>query len=425
MPTSTRSRTPLTLDLLLVFLIGVLLRVQYVAGTPPEARSYDLRGHMEYIGYVFRNFRIPSDTLGWETHQPPLYYFFSGLIVKTDVALGRFAFVWKDLQMLSLLFSVLTLATCLWMTLRLFPKKSGQIPGLVFLGCLATLPGIVFVASRISNDTLTTLVLFVFFALLLQWWTDGSRWSWRLCSAVAGIGILTKVTAYLAFPVLLFCLWQRRRMQPAEKARLACEAIGIGLLLGGWFLALRLSQPYFPRLLDVGWGLNLSPRLLLPMRPGDAFSFSITRMLEIPFSNPWSDVYGRRFFWEYLFKSAFFGEWQYPKLVWLCRGILTGGFGVLALAAMGLMKDIRQKDRMLVPLLSLLAAGLLMVLLGRLVHFSVANQDFRLMPVIAVPVAAFACHGIASLRGGWRTAAVAWMTGFFILCASFIFTLSA
>ena len=54
---------------------GVLLRCVYAASTPYFVRAWDWDGHLEYITHVADHWTIPSAASGWETYQPPLYYF--------------------------------------------------------------------------------------------------------------------------------------------------------------------------------------------------------------------------------------------------------------------------------------------------------------------------------------------------------------
>src|SRR5687768_7113857 len=91
-------------DLWLIFLIGAMLRVGYTAATPLEIRSYDWHGHLEYLTYVLQEWRIPFDSMGWEMHQAPLYYF-----VAAGVHLLFSGESLRGLQLFSLFLSVMTL----------------------------------------------------------------------------------------------------------------------------------------------------------------------------------------------------------------------------------------------------------------------------------------------------------------------------
>ena len=52
-----------------------LLAAQCVVQTPPSIRQHDVEGHREYVDFVSTHVGLPAVQQGWETWQPPLYYF--------------------------------------------------------------------------------------------------------------------------------------------------------------------------------------------------------------------------------------------------------------------------------------------------------------------------------------------------------------
>ncbi|HEX3044753.1 MAG TPA: hypothetical protein VHY08_08350 [Bacillota bacterium] len=72
-----------------IILGGFLIRVLYFLITPYNVREYDVDGHIQYIQYILNHWSIPSRNYGWETFQPPLYYFAAAFVYKTFVIFIR------------------------------------------------------------------------------------------------------------------------------------------------------------------------------------------------------------------------------------------------------------------------------------------------------------------------------------------------
>lgn len=411
-------------ELWIIFLIGVLLRATYVVATPIHVRSHDLMGHTEYIRYVVEHWTMPSDVLGWETHQPPLYYALTALWMHGSALLGRTAIAWQDLQLLSFLLSIGTLACGVQIAVMLFPAKRRSTLAMLFAGMIAALPGLVFLSSRISNDTLATLLMFAITALLLRWWKTGGTGVWWSVSGLCALGLITKVTVYPLIPIVLACLVTRREIPPAKKLSLASGFLILCAVIGGPFLALRLSQTYFLWLLEFGWGLGMNLRLLVPFHAGDFFVFHPGRLIISPLNDPWYDLPGRMYFWEYLFRSAFFGEWDFPGLLWPSRIIIAGALGLLPLAACGLVSSLRSREPFRIPLFLILLAGISLCLFTRIMHGAIPNQDFRFFPLLAVPFAAYVCYGIEALRKRWQMIGIVWAIALLFACGLFLLSVS-
>src|SRR3989338_10481881 len=58
-----------------ILLLGIILRVFYVLGTPHSVREHDVWGHIDYIKYVSESWSIPPPHENSQFYHPPLYYF--------------------------------------------------------------------------------------------------------------------------------------------------------------------------------------------------------------------------------------------------------------------------------------------------------------------------------------------------------------
>ena len=60
----------------------MIIQLHNVA-TYAHARShFDWQGHLDYIQYIAKHWKVPIATDGWEMFQPPLYYLISAVILK-------------------------------------------------------------------------------------------------------------------------------------------------------------------------------------------------------------------------------------------------------------------------------------------------------------------------------------------------------
>ncbi len=412
------------LTLWIILLTGVFLRIHYVLSTPFAIRSYDTSGHLNYILYVLNKWSIPASWSGWEMHQPPLYYFLAAFWVR-----GKMLFFnpadppWFALQWLSFLISVLTLCIALWIARLLFPKPSQQTQAALFLGIIASLPGLVFMSSRISNDPLLTLLLFAFTGVLLAWWKSGKdRW-WYGATVLGSIAILTKMSAAFTLPLLLICLWLRGSLPRKEKWIFAITAVVIVISITAWLFVIRLLDGSINHLVTPG-NISLNRLLTIPLGAQELLSFSPIRILSTTYNDPWTDMYGRKYFWEFFFKSAFFGEWRFLSgLRFLHRTMLLGGLLTLLLSAIGIVRDIRRRGSYRTPLLLILGSGCALLFLLRIIHSAGCSQDFRYVPQVIIPIAAYACIGLDALAPRWRTTAIAALTTFCIVCGMFILSI--
>jgi hypothetical protein len=408
------------MEMWLIVLGCILLRAHYVANTVYNVRAYDWDGHIQYISYIVDHMQLPPVTLGWETTQAPLYYVIAALWTKAGIWVGRFPTVFPDLKLLSFLLSIATMGAAAWLSFVIFPRKTAERARLLFIGLVGTLPSLAFFSSRITNDTLVPLVMFVFIGLLLHWWKSHALQMWFFCCVCAGMAFMVKLNAGIFCGSTLFICTLLHPERSMQRAVGQCLIFLVTVFfMAGASVFLRMFDPRYVQLFTVNTA-GLNPLLSLPYRLGDFFSFSPIRVLESPFNDPWRDIYYRRFLWEYIFKSAFIGEWQFPRLIWLTRGMLLGGMGVLALSVYGCAKTLVNRAGPAIPLLVTFITGVAAMVAFRLLHSFSAVQDFRLIAHIIAPVAAFACLGMLELPRRYKQLASFGLTIFCVLCAAFV-----
>lgn len=406
-------------------LLGVVVRVLYVSATPHVIRAYDWPGHLEYLRYVAEHLRLPPAQFGSETYQPPLYYALAALVANTDVLLGRsFEWILDDLQVGSLLLSLVTLVAGLIVGGILFSGRRQRNEHLIFAGVLATFPGLVSFASRLSNDVLYQLVAFLFLVVLLRWWRSGQAWDWGLLSVAMGAGLLTKSNALLLLPIALLCLVLRRGESWKRKLRFLTLALVIVAILAGWFLVLRFAIEGEASIvgniqrIDQGQRVGTSLKHLLLFHP--------LRILRFPYNDSWEEAAGRAYFLEYLFRSAYFGGFSYgPRMLGIASLLLIAGMVLLPMMVWGLWQDLRRPQQYSIPLLLTTAVSFAGHVAYRVIYPLSINQDFRFSVLLVLPLTYYLVRGIQSFRGPLRD--LAWSAAILhvTLSAAFVVTLYA
>lgn len=214
-----------------VFFVGVALRILYWAATPYYLRAYDWGGHIQFLKYVAEHLALPPADLGWETHQPPLYYILGGLWMRLT-GQSSASWLYGQWSAFSLFLSIGCLIIVGLLAARFFPAERNR--RVTFLAILAVFPSLIFHATRISNDVLFAFLSFLWVWLLLRWWESPSWKRWSVLAACVGITFLVKNGALvLAGATVLCAVWRLKSPVPLAKS-LGILALAV-LLLSGWY----------------------------------------------------------------------------------------------------------------------------------------------------------------------------------------------
>lgn len=406
--------------LYVIFLIGSILRLIYFFATPFGVRSHDVVGHLEYIRYFDEMRSIPHFKTSWTFHHPPLYYFLSAVWL----TLGRvFDLSSKSLiyflQYQSLIFSIATLAVGCWIATICFSEKNQLIQRLVSAGLFAVFPGFVYFAARINNDVLFQLGAFLSTALLLVWWKQPTSRNWIIANIVLALSLLTKASAllFIAWAYLLLIITVRTNIQLL--LRRGFESVSVLLLIAGWFFYHRYVvqgqhsvDPTFT---------TSHKSLIIENTIVNFLTFNPVKVLEFTYNNPWGDVERRMFFWEYLYRSAFVGEFNFGKhLLWICSYLLLVGMHLLPLIIYGIRKERYRERSAGLPLIILLAMSISALISLRLQYPASSAQDFRFIFFSLIPCAYFLARSLGDLSEKWRNISLTFVASFFVACLIFI-----
>lgn len=406
-----------------IFLCALFLRTFYVLSTPYWIRGHDTDGHIEYMDYIEKNNKLPPPNEGWEYWQPPLYYITGAAWLRTANMLGltqqQALF---GVQLGSLLLSLLTLGAALAAGLQLFPDRKQRTDALpIYFGLIAFFPGLLYLSARINNDVLAAFFAFSAAALLIAWWRTPYRSTWIAIAFLIGLHLLTKNTGLLLIPIMFGCLLFQRNIPWKKKLTDGALALLIIVLVSGWFNVYRMMHDSEQDLM-VGNTGTLNSGLVVP---NDAAAFTVFNPVEIvriPYNNPWDDASRRQYFWEYWYRSAFFGEFHFGedrKL--LASWILITSLLTLVIAGIGCWKWLRTRTFDGLPLLFMVGVITLGHAAFRWKYPYGSSQDFRYALLLLIPFAACVALAVTSVKAPLTKKILSIVPLSFILfCAAFL-----
>lgn len=363
--------------ILVVFILGAFLRYFYFLQTPIGVRSNDYFGHIDYIAFMGQHLSFPDARECWECYGPPLYYGFFGLLRR----IGEYAsrsniFPFLNVHLGSLVFSILSLKVLINMGEVLFREKSPQkVFYALFIG---TFPSFIIFAPRVNNDVFVFFFSLLFFYFFMQWWANGKEKTLLFSSASLGAAIASKSTALAFAPVLFLLLFIKKRNFP----RNFLVSLFVLFVCSGVLLISR-SALSDSQLFNHSNPVNSA--LDVPNNIKAFTTFAPMELLKKVYNHPYRDEFRRQYFFEYLFKSAYFGEFIFPVEKGMLTSImLVSGMLASLLSIFGFFRSLCSMDSKHVPLV-ILAGSLLASIIGFRIMMPVSPaQDFRYVPLLAV-----------------------------------------
>lgn len=195
--------------LILLFLAGFLIRLDYVLYTPHWVRQHDFggfedgRGHAGYIKYFFNEgFHLPdfNPTTVSQFYHPPLHYFIAGRWMKLLMTLGMsYPRAVNSIQYLTLFYS----SCCMLVGERILNALKIDGRGKITAFCIIAFhPSFIILAGSINNDMLSTLFVLLALYTTMRWYQNANIKNILLVALSIGLGMMTKLSvALIAFPV--------------------------------------------------------------------------------------------------------------------------------------------------------------------------------------------------------------------------------
>lgn len=418
---ATRCTSRTARIMLLIVVAGIILRLIYADVTPFNTRGNDDDGHREYIEFLLEHRSIPQAHEGWQFYQPPLYYAIAALpygIVRA--ASGNSALALKSVQALSILISVGVLLLSWSIATLLFTGKRSGGSRILFILIMALAPGMIILSPKVNNDALVHLLIVAGITLLLWTWRTPTLVRWCATVIVLSFGILTKMNALPMLLAALGCMILHPTLTRRERITWCALGITLALCMTEWLLILRMMEDDPVRQL-VGNAGSLHSGLRLSNTAASWLTFRPNEILHMPFNNAWGHTMGRGMFWEYFFRSAFFGEFSFDKLRLIARALLFCGVLALPLSLAGLLALLRHSWRTAGPMAAILCCTLGAHIVFRARYPFSPSQDFRYSPQLLLPIAAG--FGALWMHASWHARvmlAIAAGIGGILSCAFFI-----
>ena len=313
--------------IIILFSLGFILRLAYVMYTGVYERQHDVEtfgggiGHSGYIEYFYNNFIVlPKFDVRevWQFYHPPLHHIIAAAFMRILTALGMdYMVACESLQMLSLLYSALTMLVCYKVLCALKLEDASLCIGFAII---AFHPTFIVFSGSINNDPLS--VLFMLLALLysISWYNNPTYKNIIKIAFSIGFGMFTKLSAWMvAVPVALIFLFAfitnkvvTRKNYFFQFVVFAVICIPIGLF---WsirnYIFYEVPFTYIPML------SSDNPQFVGYLSPiNRLFDFSLYQFESV--FDMWGDPYFEFNPTVGLLKTAMFGEWinatDYPSI---------------------------------------------------------------------------------------------------------------
>ncbi len=288
------------------FRLGYAIKIGYWQNQH-DVESLNSSGHLSYIYYIFKNFKLPNSN-EWQFSHPPLHHFLSAVVVWFGSVFGfTVERSFENIQLLTVFYSSIS------MLLGVKICSELGIKGKVLVLCsliLAFFPGMFILAGSINNDILMITLVLAATLYLVKWYKAPSVKFALFCGLFTGLAMMTKVSAALfavaaAISVIIKFLINKN----LKFGTVLLHALVFAALL----LPLGLWQPIRNFILfQQPLGYVAPIPITNPLYNGD---ISIFERIILPFSTSstgvYVDVWTEYNLWNYLLRNSLFGEYNF------------------------------------------------------------------------------------------------------------------
>jgi len=295
-------------------LLGLCVHILYLSYTPYNVREHDVEGHLGYIKYVATNWRLPDPepSSGWENFQAPLYYITAAVVYKISGNVGIDYHI--VLQVLSLVyFTVLLIFGVLLLQIVCKTKW-------LFFTSTALLifwPSGIIDSVRIGNDPMYDMLFVMTMYFLMRWLVDKQNTHFYAAALFAASTMATKLNGVLVlgiFGMFFVSTWLKTKQKRSYLLKIVFFISVV--LLASYISLFRLviaiiQDPHF-NILAANASSTITGTSVGNTLHNYVY-FDVHTYITQAFTDPWNDIGGRQYFWNFLLKTMLFGEYRFPS----------------------------------------------------------------------------------------------------------------
>jgi|WetSurMetagenome_2_1015567.scaffolds.fasta_scaffold00781_1 hypothetical protein len=270
----------------------------------PLSVGMDYEGHTKYIFSMAYNWRIPLATEGWQMFQPPLFHFIAAAILRSINSFFDPETVIRIVKLLPLLCGAAQVELSYRMSRYAYPRReSMQVIGTLIGGLF---PMNLYMSQSLGNEPLSGCLTGLLALLSCRIMSEESLPSVNnnmLMGVILGLALLSKTTALLIVPSLLFfvsgSLLTKGRVSGAgirSVVRFVIILLNVALLVSGWY--------YLRNYIDIGrffiGGWDSFRKIVWWQDPGYRTPLQCYIFGEALFYPVFSSIYG---FWDAIYSS--------------------------------------------------------------------------------------------------------------------------
>jgi hypothetical protein len=245
--------------LMVCITVWMIVFINNAPKIPLDSMGFDADAHLYYVEYILNNRSIPLANEGWQTHQPPLFYLVSALVMSLSRMFFAESRALYSLKLIPFLCGVGQICLAYFAARMVFPNSKAKQSLSVVITAL--IPMNIYISSYLSNETLSAFLisLAIFITILILNSNYHSPKLYCVLGLVIGLAILTKITALTVLPVVFLVLLYK--LFSEEKCSITRLGKGLGLMflviivVAGWFYA--RNWMHFGKIFVTGWDYSL------------------------------------------------------------------------------------------------------------------------------------------------------------------------
>lgn len=332
--------------ILAVIILGIALRIAYIAYTPIDKRQHDMEkdvGHLAYIETIYETGKLPEHNK-WQFYQQPLHHIISAGWLKINEKLGvSLQTAEEGLQILTAIYSsaIIVISYFILKELNIDDKLK-----LLIITMIAVHPTFIILSGSINNDILMIMLTFLAILYLIKWYKNSSMKNTVILAITTGLIALSKISGtIIAVPILYIFIDKFWKNYFEKKDKTVIKSYILKFLIFG-VIALGLGLSYSIRNL-----VKFHQSIFYVPRAGDAVFCGDRSLLDRfnLFSKEWLEVFAYPIddcnIWAYLVKSSLFGEYHLENINAISVCMLILNVIIIIISLMCLIKLIAKKGK--------------------------------------------------------------------------------